>query len=390
MVKRASLWLLAVLALAPSAGAAEPVSPVELQPASYSKEADGKQIALYTIRNKRGTMVARITNYGGKMVQLLVPDRSGKLGDVVLGWETIEGAQKNLPSAGAIVGRYANRIAGGKFTLGGQEYTLAQNDTPRPNTLHGGKKGSRFVVFDAKQLDRSSLELTYLFKDGEEGFPGNTTLRVVYAVTDRGELKISYRAKTDALTVVNFTQHNFWNLAGEGSGTILDHVLWINASRFTPVNENLVPTGELRPVKGTPLDFTAPKKVGQDIAQPDEQLKYADGYDFNFVLDKKSPGKLSLAARMREPASGRVMEVYTTEPGMQFFSGNNLAKDGSVKGKGGKTYPYRGAFCMETQHFPDSPNQPGFPTTVLKPGRELRSTTVYRFSVEKAERIGRR
>ena len=238
-------------------------------------------------------------------------------------------------------------------------------------------------MFDAKQLGKDALELRYTFQDGEEGYPGKLELVVVYAVTDANELKVTYQATTDKPTVANFTQHNFYNLAGEGSGTILDHELTLNARRFTPVNENLIPTGELRPVKGTPFDFTRQKKVGQDIGQDDPQLKYADGYDFNFVLDKEQPGALTLAGRMVEPTSGRVLEVYTTEPGMQFFSGNNLAKDGSVKGKGGKSYPYRGAFCLETQHFPDSANHPEFPSTILRPGKKFVSTTVYRFSVRK-------
>jgi aldose 1-epimerase len=339
------------------------------------------EIALFTLRNETGTLVARVTNYGGKMMQLLVPDRKGQLGDVLLGWDSLEDTMKHLPSAGAIIGRYANRISGGKFTLGGREYVLTKNDGARPNTVHGGAKGSRFVVFDAVQLDAGALELTYPFKDGEEGFPGNCRLTVVYALT-ADELRITYRAVTDRPTVVNFTQHNFWNLAGEGNGTVLDHEVWIDADRFTPVNQDVVPTGEVREVKGTPFDFTTPKPIGRHIGQDDEQLRYTDGYDQNFVLNKRGD-ELGLAGRVFEPTSGRVMEVFTTEPGMQLFSGNNLAKDGSLKGKGGKTYAYRGAFCLETQHFPDSPNHPEFPSTVLEPGRTLTSTTVYRFGVRR-------
>jgi aldose 1-epimerase len=356
---------------------------VEIKRENFQKEIDGKKVDLYTIKNKKGTMVAKITNYGAKMVQFLVPDKKGKLGDIILGWENIDDTMKNLQSAGAIIGRYANRIEFGKFKLNDKEYSLAINDGGgRPNSLHGGKKGSRFVVFDVVQIDESSLQLNYYFKDGEEGFPGNCSLKVVYSITDDNQLKVIYDAVTDKPTVINFTQHNFWNLAGEGSGTILNHELTLNVDRFTPVNANLVPTGELKSVKGTPFDFTKPKKIGKDIGQTDDQLKSGDGYDHNFVLNKKGL-ELSLAGRMYESTSGRVMEVYTNEPGMQFFSGNNLPKDNSMKGKGGKVYPYRSAFCMETQHFPDSPNKPSFPSTVLNPGQWYTSTTIYKFSVKK-------
>jgi aldose 1-epimerase len=383
MVKKIVLSLFLVLACFTFAYSESKGHYVEIKRENFQKEIDGKKVDLYTIKNKKGTMVAKITNYGGKMAQLLVLDKRGKLGDVLLGWENIDETMKNLQSAGAIIGRYANRIEFGKFKLNDQEYSLAINDGGgRPNCLHGGKKGSRFVVFDAVQIDESSLQLNYYFKDGEEGFPGNCSLKVVYSVTNDNQLKISYNAVTDKPTVINFTQHNFWNLAGEGSGTILNHELTLNADRFTPVNANLVPTGELKSVKGTPFDFTKPKKVGQDIEQTDDQLKFGEGYDHNFVLNKKGL-ELSLAGRMYDSTSGRIMEVYTNEPGMQFFSGNNLNKDNSLKGKGGKVYPYRGAFCMETQHFPDSPNKPNFPSTVLNPGQWYTSTTIYKFSVKK-------
>jgi aldose 1-epimerase len=353
---------------------------VSLNPSAFETTVDGKPVALYEIKNASETLVAKITNYGGKMVQLLALDKEGVLGDVVLGWESIDETMANSPSAGAIIGRYANRIAGGRFTLDGRDYQLTLNDgRSRPNCLHGGSKGSRYVVFDAKQLNKSALELTYTFKDGEEGFPGNCRLKVTYTVTDNNELEIAYEAVTDKPTVVNFTQHNFWNLAGAGQGTIVDHELQINADEFTPVDANVVPTGELRKVNGTPFDFTVAKKIGQDIEQDDEQLRYCDGYDINFAL-RKGTGALSLAATIAESTSSRVMHVLTTEPGLQFFTGNGLPKDGSLRGKGQKVYPYRGAFCLETQHFPDSPNHPNFPPTTLMPGQRYKSLTIYRFA----------
>jgi aldose 1-epimerase len=358
-----------------------PLPYVKLQPSAFETIVDDKPVSLFRLSNAGETLIAQVTNYGGKMVQLLVPDRSGQLGDVLLGWENINETRAHVPSAGAIIGRYANRIAGGNFRLDGREYQLTINDGGnRPNCIHGGRKGSRFVVFDAKQISASALELQYTFKNGEEGFPGNCRLTVTYAVTDSQELCISYQAKTDRPTVINFTQHNFWNLAGEGQGTIADHELQIFADAFTPVDDNLVPTGELRNVNGTPFDFTAPKKMGQDIDRADEQLRRCDGYDINFVL-RKGAETLNAAARVSEPTSGRVMEVLTTEPGLQFFSGNGLPKDGSLKGKGQKIYPYRGAFCLETQHYPDSPHHAHFPSTILRPGETYKSLTVYRFRV---------
>lgn len=357
-----------------------PQSHVSLNPAAFSTTLDGKPVSLYEIKNASETLVAKITNYGAKMVQLLVPDTAGNLDDVVLGWESIDETRAKSPSAGAIIGRYANRIAGGKFTLEDRDYQLTLNDGPgRPNCLHGGSKGSRYVVFDARQLHASALELTYTFKDGEEGFPGNCRLKVIYTVTDNKELEIAYEAVTDKPTVVNFTQHNFWNLAGAGQGTIVDHELQINADEFTPVDANIVPTGELRKVKGTPFDFTVAKKIGQDIEQDDEQLRRCDGYDINYAL-RKGTGGLTLAATVAEPMSSRVMHVLTTEPGLQLFSGNGLPKDGSLRGKGQKVYPYRGALCLETQHFPDSPNHPNFPSTALMPGQTYKSLTIYRFA----------
>jgi aldose 1-epimerase len=349
---------------------------VETRREAFQKEIDGKKVDLYTLK-AGSAMVVKITNQGGKIVQLLVPDKDNNLGDVVLGYETVDQYVTGRASFGAIIGRYANRIAKGRFTLNGREYQLPVNNGP--NHLHGGK-GTHFLVFDARQLDERTLQLTYNFKDGEEGYPGNTSLKVVYAVTDDQELRITYEAVTDRPTVVNFTNHAFFNLAGEGRGDILDHELTINADRFTPIDATSIPTGELRAVKGTPMDFTRPARIGARINDSDEQLKFGTGHDHNYVLNKTAGG-LSFAARLSDPVSGRTMEVYTTEPGMQLYTGNFLTgKAPNDLGKGGKPYPVRSAVCLETQHFPDSPNKASFPTTVLNPGQWFTSTTVYKFS----------
>ena len=349
---------------------------VETRREAFQKEIDGRKVDLFTLKTSTGMMV-KITNQGGKIVQLLVPDKDNHFGDVVLGYETVDQYVTGRASFGAIIGRYANRIAKGRFTLNGREYQLPVNNGP--NHLHGGK-GTHFLVFDARQLDERTLQLTYNFKDGEEGYPGNTNLKVVYAVTDDQQLRITYEAVTDRPTVVNFTNHAFFNLAGEGRGDVLDHELTVNADRFTPIDATSIPTGELRAVKGTPMDFTRPARIGARINNSDEQLKFGTGYDHNYVLNKTA-GELSFAARLSDPVSGRIMEVYTTEPGMQLYTGNFLTgKAPNDVGKGGKPYPVRSAVCLETQHFPDSPNKPTFPSTVLKPGARYTSTTVYRFS----------
>ena len=349
---------------------------VETRREAFQKEIDGRKVDLFTLKTSTGMMV-KITNQGGKIVQLLVPDKDNHLGDVVLGYETVDQYVTGRASFGAIIGRYANRIAKGRFTLNGREYQLPVNNGP--NHLHGGK-GTHFLVFDARQLDERTLQLTYNFKDGEEGYPGNTNLKVVYAVTDDQQLRITYEAVTDRPTVVNFTNHAFFNLAGEGRGDVLDHELTVNADRFTPIDATSIPTGELRAVKGTPMDFTRPARIGARINNSDEQLKFGTGYDHNYVLNKTA-GELSFAARLSDPVSGRIMEVYTTEPGMQLYTGNFLTgKAPNDVGKGGKPYPVRSAVCLETQHFPDSPNKAGFPTTVLNPGQWFTSTTVYKFS----------
>ena len=327
---------------------------------------------------------AAITTYGGAVVSLKVPDRNGKLGDVVLGFDSVDGYVEGKSYFGAIIGRYGNRIGHAQFTLDGKTYTLAKNNVE--NSLHGGTKGFNKMVWKAKEIpakDGQALELTYLSKDGEEGFPGNLKVRVVYTLTDSNELKIEYSATTDKKTVVNLTNHSYFNLAGvgPGMGDILGHMLMIEADKFTPVDSGLIPTGELRDVAGTPFDFRQPTAIGARINSDEEQIKLGGGYDHNFVLRRKPGDPISLAARVEEPKTGRVMEVWTTEPGVQFYTGNFL--DGSAHGKGGVAYTKRSAFCLETQHFPDSPNQPKFPSVVLNPGERYHTTTIYKFSTGK-------
>ncbi len=348
---------------------------VEIKKENFQKVLDGNSIDLFTLKNANN-LVVKITNYGGKIVQLLVPDKDDNLGDVVLGYETIDGFINGSPSMGALIGRYANRIAKGTFELNGKTYTLATNNGP--NHLHGGNKGFRFKVWDAKQIDDQTLELSYLSVDGEEDYPGNLIVKVTYMLTDKDELKIDYYAVTDKPTILNLTNHAFFNLAGEGSGSVLDHELLINADFFTPTDDTNIPTGEIIPVKGTSFDFTQTTKIGARIENEDEQLKFGNGYDHNYVVNK-SDEQLAFAARIYEPTTGRVMVVFTTEPGIQLYTGNFLS-DKDI-GKAGKKYPARSAFCLETQHYPDSPNHANFPTTVLNPGEEFKSTTVYKFSV---------
>jgi aldose 1-epimerase len=348
----------------------------EVRKAPFGKAPDGTPVDIYTLRNSKG-VEARICTYGGIVVSLKVPDQNGKFGDVVLGYDTLDGYLKSSPYFGALVGRYGNRIAGGRFTLEGKTYTLATNNGP--NALHGGIKGFDKVVWEAMQIasDRGpALELRYVSKDGEEGYPGNLKVTALYTLTDKNELRLDYTATTDKTTVLSLTHHSYFNLAG--AGDVLNHEVMIAADKFTPVDANLIPTGELRPVKGTPLDFTKPMKIGARINSDDEQIKLGGGYDHNYVL-KKPAGKLALAARVSEPTTGRVLEVFTTEPGMQFYTANFL--DGSITGKGGWVYKKRHAFCMEPQHFPDSPNHPQFPSCVLKPGETYQNTIIYKFSV---------
>ncbi len=340
---------------------------------------DERAITLYTLTNSHG-MEVRAMNYGGIIVSIRVPDRNGQLADVVLGHETLEGYRPNPPFFGAIVGRYANRIANGTFTLDGNTYTLPKNDGP--NTLHGGTRGFDKVVWDAELLTgRTGVTFSYLSKDGEEGFPGNLKVKVTYALTDANAILIDYEATTDKATPINLSQHSYFNLKGEGNGDILDHEIMINADRFTPVDKTLIPTGELRPVKGTPLDFTRPTKIGSRIDDNYEQLVLAHGYDHNFVINHKpDQNGLKLAARVHEPTTGRILEVWTTQPGVQFYSGNFL--DGTITGKNGHVYKRRYGFCLETQHFPDSPNHPDFPNTILKPGETFHEKAVFKFSAK--------
>ena len=339
---------------------------------------DGRPVILYTLTNSHGVEV-RTMSYGGIILSLRVPDRKGQLADIVLGHEKMEGYIPNPPYFGAIVGRYANRIANGTFTLDGKTYSLPKNDGP--NTLHGGvTRTFDKVVWDGQPLQgKNGAAFTYLSKDGEEGFPGNLKTTVTYTLTDTNELIIDYEATTDKATPINVSQHSYFNLKGEGNGDILDHEIMINADKFTPVDKNLIPTGELRPVKGTPFDFTTSTKIGTHIDDNYEQLVLGHGYDHNFVLNRKGAG-LSLAARVYEPTTGRVLEVTTTQPGVQFYTGNFL--DGSITGKEGHVYKHRYGLCLETQHFPDSPNHPDFPTTILKPGGKFHQTTVFKFSAK--------
>jgi len=338
----------------------------------------GRPVTLYTLTNSHGVEV-KAMNYGGIILSIKTPDRKGQLADIVLGHETMEGYVPNPPYIGAIVGRYANRIANGTFTLDGKTYTLPKNDGP--NTLHGGTdKTFNKVVWDGEALKgKSGVAFTYVSKDGDDGFPGNAKIKVTYTLTDNNELVIDYEATTDKTTVVNLSQHSYFNLAGEGTGDILSHEIMINADRFTPVDKNLIPTGELRPVKGTPFDFTTSTKIGARIEDTYDQMVLGHGYDHNWVINRKGDG-LTLAARVYEPTSGRVMEVSTTQPGVQFYTGNFL--DGTVTGKQGHVYKRRFGLCLETQHFPDSPNHPDFPSTTLKPGETFKSKTVFKFSTK--------
>jgi len=344
---------------------------------------DFDSIQLYTLQNSHG-MTVKITNYGAIVTSILVPDRQGKLADVALGYNRVEDYINAVdrPYFGAIVGRYGNRIAKGKFTLAGKSYTLATNNGE--NHLHGGIIGFDKVVWDAKLITSATepaLELTYLAKDMEEGYPGNLQVRVTYTLSAQNELRVDYLATTDQPTPVNLTQHTYFNLKGEGEGNILDHELMLNADQYTPVDKTMIPTGKIVDVRGTPFDFTTAKTIGRDIQQDHEQLKLGLGYDHNYVLRRSTgePGR-QLAARVTEPVSGRVMEITTTEPGIQFYCGNFL--DGRLKGKSGRSYVHRGGFCLETQHYPDSPNQPAFPSTIVEPGKPYRSSTAFKFSTK--------
>jgi len=375
-----ALGVVAIMLVESESAEAKPK--MNVQP--FGKNAEGQAVNVYTLTNPAGAE-ARILDYGGILVSLKMPDRTGKLADVILGFDNLEGYLQDKSYLGALVGRYGNRIALGKFSLGGVTYTLAKNNGV--NTLHGGDVGFNRKMWGAHDVTGSgdpSLELTYVSKAGEEGYPGTLSVKVVYTLTADNALKIDYSATTDAETVVNLTNHAYFNLAGQGEGDVLQHEVKIVADRYTPVNDALIPTGELAPVKGTPFDFQTATPIGARIGQDNQQLKYGHGYDHNWVLsghEGNASTEPSLAAEVYEPKSGRVLQVLTTEPGVQFYTGNFL--DGTAHGKGGKVYNQRYGFCLETQHFPDSPNHPNFPSTVLKTGQTYRTTTIYKFSVKK-------
>ncbi|HUL35118.1 MAG TPA: aldose epimerase family protein [Candidatus Eisenbacteria bacterium] len=361
---------------------ANPETPAKVEVQPFGAIGSGQKADLYTLTNRKG-MVVSITNFGATIVSIKVPDRAGKVDDVTLGFDTPKEYEDGKSYFGATVGRYGNRIANGEFVLDGKTYTLPKNDGP--NTLHGGTIGFNKRIWTAKEVpskEGAAMQFTYVSPDGEEGFPGTLTATVVFTLyKDKNELKIDYSASTDKPTVVNLTNHSYFDLAGQNHGNILDEIMQINATRFTPVSATLIPTGELREVKDTPFDFTHPTVIGARIDGSDEQLKFGHGYDHNWVLDRKAgSSNLIVAAIAHDPNSGRVLEVLTTEPGVQFYTGNFL--DGTAKGKGGYAYPHRSAFCLETQHFPDSPNHPNFPSTTLLPGKEYSSTTIFRFSAK--------
>lgn len=375
---RISLRALAVLACGAAMGGTLMAAVPRMTHHAFGTLPDGRTAELYVLTNVRGMQVA-ITNYGGIVQSIRVPDGRGRFADVVLGYDTLAGYLADTKTYfGALIGRYANRIAFGRFTLDGRTYTLATNNGK--NALHGGIHGFNRRLWTARDVSTTAgpaLELSYLSRDGEEGYPGNLTVHVVYTLTAENQLRIAYSASTDKDTVLNLTNHSYFNLAGEGSGDILKTELTLYASRFTPINADLIPTGELAPVAGTPLDFTHATAIGARIHESNPQLQYAQGYDFNYVLDSGG-GKLALAAEAYDPGSGRELRVFTTQPGIQFYTGNFL--DPPIHGKDGHLYGLRSAFCLETQHFPDSPNQPHFPSTELKPGQRFQQTTVYAFS----------
>ncbi len=342
--------------------------------AYFGTTENGTPVQVYTLRNKNG-VEARILTYGGIIQSLKVPDKNGKLGDVVLGYNDLASYETNSPYFGALIGRYGNRICRGHFTLDGVTYTLATNNVP--NALHGGVMGFDKRVWHAKpgmSAQGETLELTYTSHDGEEGYPGNLKVTALYTLTDDNAIRLDYTATTDKDTIVNLTQHSYFNLAGHGD--ILGHLVYIDADKFTPVDDTLITTGELRPVEGTPFDFRTPTAIGARIGQNDEQLKFGNGYDLNWVMNHPM-GELALDARVTEPTTGRVLEVWSTEPGLQFYSGNFL--NGSMTGKGGWVYQFRNAFAMEPQHYPDSPNHANFPSVVLHPGETYHNTIVYKF-----------
>lgn len=345
--------------------------------APFGQLPDGRSVELFTLKNEHGVEVRAMT-YGAIIASIRTPDRGGRLQDIVLGFDSLSGYLAGSPYFGAVVGRYANRIARGRFTVDGVPYQLARNNGP--NSLHGGVRGFDKVLWGADPFQNDSgvgLTLRYTSPDGEEGYPGTVSVRVTYTLTARDELIFDYEAFTDKATPINLSQHTYWNLHGDGRGDILDHVLTLDAAAFTPVDSTLIPTGQIASVAATPFDFRRPTAIGARIDAQDEQLGFGRGYDHNWVLDRADTTALSHAARLADPVSGRTLDISTTEPGIQFYSGNFL--DGSIKGKGGRVYGHRTGLCLETQHFPDSPNHANFPSTLLRPGQQYRSRTVVAF-----------
>ncbi len=372
-----SLFIIAAAAIL--AGCAAEKTEVQLIPAAnFETEVDGKPVSLYTLKN--GDLVMQVTNFGARVVSLWVPDRDGNYEDVELGYDNIRSYTDNPGERflGAVVGPYANRIAGGRFVLDGKEYDLPKND--KGQTLHGGMKGVDMVVWDVVSVSDTSIVFSYLHPDGQDGFPGNVDIDMIYTLTPDNSFRVDYSAVTDAPTYFNISHHSFFNLKGVGNGTVLDNVMVINASHTTPVDGHLIPTGEIADVTGTPFDFREPHAIGERIGADNEQLRNGNGYDHNWILDRESEGDIEFAASVYEPASGRFMEVFTDQPAMQFYSGNFF--DGSVSGKYGKPMRHRESIALETQKYPDSPNHPDFPSTRLDPGQEYTHTCIYRFSVK--------
>lgn len=368
-----------VLSLASCGKQSDTTASPAIQQETYGKMPDGREVSIFTLTNKNG-LKARVSEYGAILVSMETPDKTGKLADITHGYDTLEGWLGNTSYFGATVGRFGNRIAHGKFTLDGKGYTLATNNDPGgiPCHLHGGTKGFDKVLWSGKPTDSNGVEFTYVSADGEEGYPGNLTVKVSYTLTDDNELKWEAAATTDAPTIVNIVHHSYWNLSGDPDSSINDHVLQLNAPNYLPTNIGLIPTGRIAPVAGTPMDFTKPVVIGERIAADFEALKYGGGYDHCWVLEK---GKdVRLAAKLKDPRTGRVMEISTDQPAIQFYGGNFL--DGSVVGKGGVKYAHRTALCLETENFPDAPNQPDFPSAVLRPGETYRHRMIHRFYLD--------
>ena len=369
------VYVLIIIVMAGACTESEIKNKANMDPGKFETELNGKQVSLYKLTNANGLEML-VTNYGGRVVSLMTPDADGNFADIVLGFDSLQQYRTSEEAFfGAAVGRYANRIANGKFSIDGEEYQLPQNDGD--NTLHGGPGGFHNVVWDAEKKDEQTLELSYVSPDKEMNFPGRLEVTMTYTLTNKNEFRIYYEATTNKKTVCNLTHHSFFNLSGAGEGTITDHKININADSITPVNSSLIPTGEIQSVKGTPFDFTASLPIGKRIDADNKQLQIAGGYDHNYVLNHEKEGDITLAARVIDPESGRILKVFTDQPGMQLYTGNFLD---NIHGKHGKVYDKRDAFCLETQLFPDAPNQPEFPSAVLKPGETYTHTCIYKFS----------